>query len=178
MSQSKLPFPLRGIVPPMITPLRERDSLDRPGLERLVEHILAGGVSGLFILGSTGEAAGLSHRLQRELIESVCAQVGDRVPVLVGITAPCFGESIELASVAARAGASAVVAAPPGGPFRQPHRGGRGHREPQPDQDEPNGRSHHPAPCQLARKSAHRLPAGGGAGKTPADRVIAQIGIP
>jgi len=34
----------------MVTPLRDRDSLDRPGMERLVEHILAGGVNGLFIL--------------------------------------------------------------------------------------------------------------------------------
>ena len=39
--------PLAGIVPPMITPLRDRDALDIPGLERLVEHLLAGGVSGL-----------------------------------------------------------------------------------------------------------------------------------
>ena len=46
---------LRGIVPPMITPLRDRDTLDVAGLERLVEHVLAGGVHGLFILGTTGE---------------------------------------------------------------------------------------------------------------------------
>ena len=46
--------PLTGIVPPMITPLRGRDELDVAGLELLLEHILAGGVSGLFILGTTG----------------------------------------------------------------------------------------------------------------------------
>lgn len=47
--------PLTGIVPPMITPLRDRDALDIPGLERLVEYLLAGGVSGVFVLGTTGE---------------------------------------------------------------------------------------------------------------------------
>ncbi|MCS7338976.1 MAG: hypothetical protein NZ739_12215, partial [Verrucomicrobiae bacterium] len=33
---------LRGIIPPLITPLRDRDTLDVAGLERLIEHILAG----------------------------------------------------------------------------------------------------------------------------------------
>lgn len=41
----------------MITPLLDRDTLGVAGLERLIEHILAGGVHGLFILGTTGEAA-------------------------------------------------------------------------------------------------------------------------
>ena len=48
-AESRLPCPLRGIIPPMVTPLDDRDTLDRPGLQRLVEHILAGGVNGLFL---------------------------------------------------------------------------------------------------------------------------------
>ena len=67
--------PLRAIIPPMVTPLLERDTLDVAGLERLIEHILAGGVHGLFILGTTGEAPSLSQRLRCELIERVCEQV-------------------------------------------------------------------------------------------------------
>ncbi len=113
MSRPEFPSPLRGIVPPVVTPLLDRSRLDREGLERLVEHLLEAGVSGLFILGSTGEGPGLSHQLQRQLVESVCRQVGRRVPVLVGITDTCFTESVELAFMAARAGASAVVAAGP-----------------------------------------------------------------
>jgi len=105
--------PLTGIVPPMITPLRDRDQLDLPGLEKLIEHILAGGVSGLFILGTTGEGPSLSYRLRRELIQRVCQQVNRRVPVLVGITDTAFVESVSIARVAAEAGADAVVAAPP-----------------------------------------------------------------
>ena len=105
--------PLTGIVPPMITPLRDRDELDAAGLEKLIEHILSGGVSGLFILGTTGEGPSLSYRLRRELIERVCKQVKDRVPVLVGITDTAFIESVNLARHAADVGASALVAAPP-----------------------------------------------------------------
>jgi len=108
-----LPRPLRGIIPPMVTPLADRDSLDVAGLERLIEHILAGGVHGLFILGTTGEAPSLSYRLRFELIERVCAQVNRRVPVLVGITDTSFVESVNIARKATDTGAQAVVLAPP-----------------------------------------------------------------
>jgi len=105
--------PLRGIIPPMITPLLDRDTLDVAGLERLIEHILAGGVHGLFILGTTGEAPSLSYRLRYELIERTCGQVKGRVPVLVGITDTSFVESVNTACKAKEAGAQAVVLAPP-----------------------------------------------------------------
>lgn len=105
--------PLTGIVPPLITPMRDRDVLDVPGLERLIERVLAGGVSGVFVLGTTGEGPSLGYRMRRELVERVCRQVRGRVPVLVGITDTAFVESLQLARVAADAGAQAVVAAPP-----------------------------------------------------------------
>ncbi|HNV04023.1 MAG TPA: dihydrodipicolinate synthase family protein [Vicinamibacterales bacterium] len=105
--------PLTGIVPPLVTPLRDRDALDEPGLERLIEHVLGGGVSGLFILGTTGEGPSLSYRLRRELVARTCRQVNGRVPVLVGITDTAVVEALNLAGFAARAGAAALVAAPP-----------------------------------------------------------------
>jgi dihydrodipicolinate synthase/N-acetylneuraminate lyase len=97
----------------MVTPLRGRDELDLPGLEQLIEHILGGGVDGLFILGTTGEGPSLSYHLRRELIERTCQQVQGRVPVLVGITDTAFVESVNLARHAATAGADALVLAPP-----------------------------------------------------------------
>jgi len=104
---------LHGIIPPLVTPLRGRDELDIAGLEKLLEHVLAGGVSGLFILGTTGEGPSLSYRLRRELIERVCKQVKRRVPVLVGITDTAFVESVNVARWSVDFGAEAVVAAPP-----------------------------------------------------------------
>src|SRR5258707_15157834 len=67
-----LPFPTprappRGTPPPLVTPLLDRDRLDIAGLERLIEHVLGGGVHGLFLLGTTGEAPSLSHRLRCEI---------------------------------------------------------------------------------------------------------------
>src|SRR5580658_2115572 len=101
----KLGSLLRGIIPPIVTPLRARDELDVAGLERLVEHILAGGVHGLFVLGTTGEAPSLSYRLRRELIERTCRQVAGRVPVLVGITDTAFTESLQVAQWSVKSGA-------------------------------------------------------------------------
>jgi len=105
--------PLTGIIPPMITPLIDRDNIDIKGLEKLIEHILLGGVHGLFILGTTGEAPSLSYKLRYELIERVCKQVGKRVPVLVGITDTSHIESIKIAEYSHKQGVSAVVLAPP-----------------------------------------------------------------
>jgi len=113
MDNSILVKPLRGIIPPMITPLQDNRTLDVKGLEKLIEHILAGGVNGLFILGTTGESPGLSYSLRYEMVERVCAQVDKRVPVLVGITDTSFDESLNLAEKAAEHGVDALVLAPP-----------------------------------------------------------------
>lgn len=102
-----------GIIPPLVTPLIDRDELDRTGLERLIEHVIAGGVHGLFLLGTTGEAPSLSYRLRRELIDRATAIVAGRVPVLVGVTDTSFVESVELATHAAKAGVAAVVLSTP-----------------------------------------------------------------
>ena len=97
----------------MVTPLRGQDELDVEGLERLVEHMLGGGVHGLFILGTTGEGPSLSYKVRMELIKRICALVNGRVPVLVGITDSSFTESVDLAHYAHDEGASAVVLAAP-----------------------------------------------------------------
>jgi len=108
-----MPPRYHGIVPPLVTPLLDYDTLDVAGLEKLLEHVIAGGVQGLFILGTTGEAPSLSYRLRRELIRRVCEQVNQRVPVLVGITDTAVVESIELARFAAEAGSDALVLTAP-----------------------------------------------------------------
>lgn len=108
-----IPSPLTGIVPPLITPLSDRDTLDVAGLERLVERLITGGVSGLFIIGTTGEGPSLSYRLRRELIDHTCKFAKGRVPVLVGITDTAFVESVNIAKHCADAGADGLVAAPP-----------------------------------------------------------------
>ena len=104
---------LSGVIPPMVTPLLETGALDVEGTSRLVEHILSGGVHGLFLLGTTGEATDLPYEIRRELVGRACADVAGRVPVLVGITDTVMDGSLRLAEYAAECGADALVAAPP-----------------------------------------------------------------
>jgi dihydrodipicolinate synthase/N-acetylneuraminate lyase len=110
-------LPLRGIVTPLATPLAQSSqaepSLDVFGLERLIEHVLAGGVHGLFLLGTTGEFTSLGHEMRQEIIRRVCTQVNRRVPVLAGITDTAISETLRLADTAEEAGADAVVLAAP-----------------------------------------------------------------
>ena len=103
----------RGIIPPMITPLRSDFSLHIANTERLIEHLIDGGVHGIFLLGTTGEFAGLSSAVKRDLIQITCQQVKGRVPILVGVTDCSFTESVDLAAIAHKSGAKAVVASPP-----------------------------------------------------------------
>jgi 4-hydroxy-tetrahydrodipicolinate synthase len=109
----KLICPLKGIIPPVLTPLANRDQLDAGAFDQLLNYLIDGGSSALFVLGSTGESPGLSERLRRDVIDQACTTVGQRVPVLVGITDTSFAESLHLAEYAAKAGASALVLSPP-----------------------------------------------------------------
>ncbi len=104
---------VRGVIPPVITPLSDRDTLDVSGLERLLEHLIAGGVHGIFVLGTTGEGPSLSHALQREMVSQTARLLDGRLPLYVGITDPSLVEALHLAKFSADAGAAAVVAAPP-----------------------------------------------------------------
>src|SRR5690348_1380802 len=105
--------PLEGIVPPLVTPLLGRDKFDPEGLERLMERTISGGVHGLFILGTTGEAPSLSYRLRRDVIARAGKIIAGRLPLLVGITDTSLEEALGVARAAADAGAQAVVTSTP-----------------------------------------------------------------
>ncbi len=102
-----------GIIPPIITPMVGRDQLDHAGLGRLIEHLLSGGVHGVFALGTTGESPSLSYALRREMVARTIELVRSRVPVLVGITDTSFVETVQLAKHAADCGATALVLSTP-----------------------------------------------------------------
>jgi len=104
---------LRGIVPPLVTPLLDNNTIDVEGLERLIEHVIAGGVHGIFILGTTGEAQSLSFELRYDMIKQTAKILKNRLPLLVGISDTSLVDSVLLASLAAKCGADAVVSAPP-----------------------------------------------------------------
>ena len=97
----------------MVTPLKSQNELDIEGLNRLIDHVINGGIHGLFFLGTTGEAQSLSYDLRYELVEQAIRFVNARKPILIGISDTSFNESIKLAEHSYQCGASAVVATPP-----------------------------------------------------------------
>ena len=105
--------PLSGIIPPLVTPLKDNETLDVESLENLIEHLIIGGVHGLFILGTTGEEQSLSYGLRKEMIMQSARINRGRLPLLVCVSDTSIVESINLARVAADCGADGVVSAPP-----------------------------------------------------------------
>ena len=104
---------LTGLIPPMVTPLDAKRRLDKKGTKNMVNHLLKGGVDGIFLLGTTGEGPHLSYAIREELVKTVCGLVKGRVPVLVGITETDLDDAVAFAARCKAHGASAVVAAPP-----------------------------------------------------------------
>lgn len=105
--------PLEGIIVPLVTPLSADGRIDLKGLNSLIEHVIQGGVHGIFILGTTGEAQSLGMNQREEMIKQTSRILENRLPLLVGISDTSISDSVWLAQKAHEAGAYAVVATPP-----------------------------------------------------------------
>jgi 4-hydroxy-tetrahydrodipicolinate synthase len=107
------PAPLRGVVPPVITPLTPTGEVDTASLRRLVDHLIGAGAHGLFLLGSSGEAAYLTDAQRRTVLDTAVDAVAGRVPVLAGVIETTTPRVLDRAADAVRAGADALVATVP-----------------------------------------------------------------
>lgn len=104
---------LKGVIPPVCTPLTPDGEVDATSLVRLVDHLLGGGVDGLFVLGSTSEVAYLTDAQRRVVLDTVTGHVGGQVPVLAGVIDMTTPRVLEHVRVAVEAGVSGVVATAP-----------------------------------------------------------------
>ena len=98
---------IKGIIPPVITPMNNDDeqTVNHEALRQQVERLLAGGVHGMFPLGTNGEAYALSFKEKEEILATVIDQVKGRVPVYAGTGCITTRETIELSKRAADLGA-------------------------------------------------------------------------
>ena len=78
--------PLRGVIPPIITPLTPSGDIDVASLERLVTFEVDAGVHAIFVLGTGGEGPYLTEDQQRITLATVTATVAGRIPVLAGVS--------------------------------------------------------------------------------------------
>jgi 4-hydroxy-tetrahydrodipicolinate synthase len=104
---------LAGVLPALISPLQADGTVDEAGVDRLVEHVIGGGVTGLLALGSTGETASLDEMARRTLLSRVVASAAGRVPVLCGVAQSHLAAARVEVEAAASLGAAAALVAPP-----------------------------------------------------------------
>ena len=104
---------LKGIIPPMVTPLKPDETIDVPAVRRLVNYLLDAGVHGLFALGATGEFPVLTGDARARMVEAVVETVNGRVPVLAGVADTCTARVIAHAHRAQEAGADVVISTLP-----------------------------------------------------------------
>ena len=106
---------IRGALAAAVTPLRESgEALDEDAFAPLADFLAAGGVDGVFALGTTGEGILLSQEERRRAAELFVAASGGRLAVVVHCGAQTTAETVALAAHAAEVGADAVaVIGPP-----------------------------------------------------------------
>lgn len=103
----------RGIFPPVPTIVDAKGELDKPGMARMLDHVIASGADGMLILGSGGEFSQLSSPQRKEIAAFCLNHVNGRVPVLVGIACAGTTETIELGLHAQVYGADGVLVVNP-----------------------------------------------------------------
>lgn len=108
-----LPTPLTGVVPPVCTPLTPDREVDVPSLIRLVDHLVGGGVDGLFVLGSSSEAAYLTDAQRKIVIDTVAGHAGGQLPVLAGAIDMATPRVLDHVRSVTDAGADGVVVTAP-----------------------------------------------------------------
>ena len=102
-----------GIIPAVVVPFAEDGAIDVDALRANVSHLLDGGVHGVVVNGTMGEAGSLSTQERGLVIETVVAHVEGRVPVTVGVSAGSTAASCAYAEQARAAGAHGVMCLPP-----------------------------------------------------------------
>lgn len=99
---------LRGIVPPIITPMNADESINIPELRNQIERQIAGGVHGIFCFGTNGEGYILSMKEKEEILEATIDQVAGRVPVYAGTGCISTADTVYMSRRAEEMGADVL----------------------------------------------------------------------
>ena len=103
----------KGVITPVVTLLDENKNVDYKSVEKMIEHLVDGGVNGILFLGSIGEFFALTNAEKEAYIDFVVEKVAGRVPVLIGTGGTQMDEVIALSKYAEKAGATAILCVSP-----------------------------------------------------------------
>lgn len=93
---------IRGIIPPVATPMLANEDLDLPRLKWFIDHLIASGVHGIFVLGTNSEFYALDEKEKQQVIATAVEHVAGRVPVYAGTGAESTREAVRLTQMAER----------------------------------------------------------------------------
>ena len=102
-----------GIMPALVTPLKEDESINVPVLEKLIEYLISKNADGFYIGGATGEGLALKTEERMVLAEESIKCINKRVPAIIQVAAMDFNDAIALAKHAEKCGADAISATAP-----------------------------------------------------------------
>lgn len=104
---------LEGLIAAPFTPMTADGALNTSAIKPYADLLVATGVHGVFICGTTGESASLTTAERKTIAEAWVAAAAGRLRVIVHVGSNCSAEAIELAQHAERCGANAIGAMAP-----------------------------------------------------------------
>ncbi|MBQ9419105.1 MAG: 4-hydroxy-tetrahydrodipicolinate synthase [Synergistaceae bacterium] len=99
---------IKGIIPPILTPMNDDESINEAELRNHVNRMINAGVSGVFAFGTNGEAYALSHKEKVQVLKVVVDETKKRVPVYAGTGCVTTKETITLSKEAEEIGADVL----------------------------------------------------------------------
>jgi 4-hydroxy-tetrahydrodipicolinate synthase len=110
---------LSGVYTAIITPFsKDSELVDYASLEALIEYQIRGGIAGLVVCGSTGEASTLSGAEYLDVVRFVRERTRGKLPCVCGISVSATSRAVELAKFAEEIGCDGVLLAAP--PYNKP----------------------------------------------------------
>ena len=104
---------IKGVIVPILTPLKSDETVDVPSLRRLVNYLIDNGVHGIWVSGTTGEFANLSDKERLVSMDAVVDEVNGRVPIIGNVSGASTQLSINMALEVQEMGMDGVAVTPP-----------------------------------------------------------------
>ncbi|MGB8420798.1 4-hydroxy-tetrahydrodipicolinate synthase [Paraburkholderia sp.] len=106
-------FTLHGVTTALVTPFTPDDEFDERTFRELIDFQIKSGISGLLVIGGSGEYVSLRPSERQHVVEVAVDQAAGRVPIVVGALSPGTIEVQDVTRFAAKAKADAVLVLPP-----------------------------------------------------------------
>lgn len=104
---------IRGVIPPIVTPLDRKENVDETGLRAMVNHCIDNGLHGIYVTGSAGETMSLMPEQRSKAIKIVIEETKGRVPVYCGVMDASTRRVVENLKELEQAGGQIAVVTPP-----------------------------------------------------------------